>query len=72
MELDLVFDLYASLSLEDEAGSAISISKKQWRIEEMRLNRCLVGKVLCPKLVNKDVFKNTIMRAWQSLRISDY
>lgn len=62
-------ELCASLSLDDEAGPTISISKKQWRLEEHWLSRCLVDKVLSLKLVNGDAFKVTILCAWNSLRI---
>lgn len=69
MESELAAELCASLSLYDKAGPTISISKEQWQLEETLSNRCLIGKVLPPKLVNKDAFKVTLLRAWNTLRI---
>lgn len=52
-----------------EAREVLILEEKKQR-EELRLSRCLAGKVLSLKLVNRDAFKNTILQAWRTLRIS--
>lgn len=69
MDSDLVVDFCASLSLEEGARPDILISEEHRCMEKLRLRKCLVGKVLCLKLVNQDAFKITIFRAWQTLRV---
>lgn len=68
MDSDYISNLCASLSLDEEEDTHVPLSDDQKLRERARLGRCLVGKDLCAKVVNRDAFNIAMIRAWSTVK----
>lgn len=60
MDYDFITQMYASITLDEEAPPTLNISEDLVILEESRLGRCIICKVLTNKPANKEVFRTDV------------
>lgn len=70
MDLTILEDLYANLSLDDEEPPTLIAEEAALVVELVCLDLCLVGKVFSTRMINRKAFCAGMARLWGQDRCS--